>query len=203
MVLGHSLKLGTIVFLIGFLFLASRSTIQSLASSPTYNTQIQVHGKPYNITVNVDSLTFSFANPTSAQPGKINETTSISNVTSFFFGFNVTGTHGSPGFANVTICKTSGLFPPGQIDKIKMYMNNTAISATQTSSNLQHAQCVWLTYNWTYHSTESLTMNISLAVPLQSPAFEGAIPLLAVATLTITGYAISKQRISRQNKSRS
>jgi len=197
MVLGREFKLSAIIVLFGILLLSSQSTSQALATSTSNNTIIQVHGKPYNITVNVDSQTFSFANPTSAQPGKINETTTSSNVTSFFFGFNVTGAHGSPGFANVTICKTSGFFPPGQIDKINMYMNNTKINATQTSSNLRQVQCVWLSYNWTYHSTESLTMNISLAVPLQSPAFDGAIPLLAVSTLIITGYALSKQRRMR------
>lgn len=197
--LGQPLKLSTIIVLIGFLLLASQSTPQTLATSPSYNTQIQVHGKPYNITVNVDSLTFSFANPTSAQPGKINETTDSNNVTSFFFGFNVTGTHGSPGFANVTICKTSGFFPPGQVNKIKMYMNNTIISPTQSSSNTKQTKCVSLSYNWTYQSTEALTMNISLAVPLQAPIFDGAIPLLAVTTLVVAGYALSKQRKLRHN----
>jgi hypothetical protein len=199
MVVGREFKLSAIVILFGIVMLASQTTSQTLASSTSNNTIIQVHGKPYNITVNVNSLTFSFANPTSAQPGKINETTNSNNVTSFFFGFNVTGSHGSPGFANVTICHTSGFFPPGQINKINMYMNNTKINATQTSSNLMQAKCVWLSYNWTYHSTESLTMNISLAVPLQqTPTFDGAIPLLAVATLSIAGYALSKQRIPRR-----
>ncbi len=198
MVLGREFRVSAIFVLFGILMLASQSTSQTLATSSSNNTIIQVHGKPYNITVNVNSLTFSFANPTSAQPGKINETTNGNNITSFFFGFNVTGSHGSPGFANVTICKTSGFFPPGQIDKIKMYMNNTAINATQTSSNLRQTQCVWLSYDWTYHSTESLTMNISLAVPLQAPVFGGAIPLLTVTTLLFAGYALSKQRKLRQ-----
>jgi hypothetical protein len=199
MAIHREFKLSAIVVLFGIALLASQSTSQALATSFSNNTIIQVHGKPYNITVNVNSLTFSFANPTSAQPGKINETTTSNNVTSFFFGFNVTGSHGSPGFANVTICKTSGFFPPGQIDKIKMYMNNTAINATQTSSNLMQAKCVWLSYNWTYHSTESLTMDISLAVPLQqAPTFGGALPLVTITALSIAGYALSKKRIARQ-----
>ena len=196
--IGRSLKLSTIIVLIGFFLITNQATTQTLATSPSYNTQIQVHGKPYNITVNVDSLTFSFANPTSAQPGKINETTDSNNVTSFFFGFNVTGAHGSPGFANVTICKTSGFFPPGQIDKIKMYMNSTVINPTQTSSKTKQVKCVSLSYNWTYHSTESMTMDVSLSVSLQAPVFDGAIPLLTVTTLLVAGYALSRQRKLRQ-----
>ncbi len=199
MVIDRTFKLSAIIVLFGILLLASQSNSQTLATVSNNNTLIQVHGKPYNITVNVDSQTFSFANPTSAQPGKINETTNSNSVTSFFFGFNVTGAHGSPGFANVTICKTSGFFPPGQIDKIKMYMNNTAINATQTSSNLQQTQCVWLSYNWTYQSTESFTMDISLAVPLQqTPTFDATVPLVAITTLSIAGYALSKQRMLRR-----
>ncbi len=190
MVIGRMYKLSAISILLGILMLTYMSSSQTTRASSVPIT-FQVNGKPYNFTVTIDSSsTF---------------TTSITRYSESKFNFTLDGT--GTGWANATLCKTAGFFPPGQAkpQNTKIYLNGTRImNGTDTTLLVekidpsQPVTCIWV--YWTFHhSQDQFSMDLSLAVPLQqAPVFDGAIPLLAVTILVIAGYTLSKQRTLRQ-----
>ncbi len=122
-----------------------------LASDPNHSFTVTVHGEPYNITL--------ASNSTLSAVTMKNET---------IFSFNATGTSGTAGFLNVTICKTNnGTFPPGQQDKIKVTFDGTTLNAT--SSGLTR-QCLWLFYSY-HHSTHTFQFNVNQLGAQAAPTF--------------------------------
>ncbi len=143
-----------------------------------------------NVTTNAVSLVFTNNVDTSGHP---NDT---------WVGFTVTGT--GSGFADVSICKTAGAFPLGQISKqkVNLYLNSSGSWTSapfsfgfvnETNTNIP--QCVWINFTMRFDPDQAL---ISLTLPLQAPVFVELIPLIVVTTLLVTGYAIAKQRKLRQ-----
>ena len=186
MVTGRKFRLSAIIVLFGILLLSSQSTSQTVRAS-TQTIIFTAHGQPYNFTLTTNSTWNQV----------------ITNFGETKFNFTVTGTSGQHGYANVTLCKTSGFFPHGQAkpQNIKIYLNGTRVAdntiQVESINPSQKMTCIWV--YWTYHySTNTLTVDVSLAVPLQAPTFDGTVPLLAVTILSTAGYALSKQRILRR-----
>lgn len=191
MVLGQSLKLSAIITLsiLSIAFLPSQIYASGGAS---YHSTPFVHGQKYdmNVTTNAVSLVFTNNVDTSGHPN------------STWVGFTVTGT--GSGFADVSICKTAGAFPLGQISKqkVNLYLNSSG-SWTPTpfsfgfvnETNTNIPRCVWINFTMQFDPDQAL---ISLAVPLQAPSFGDLLPIIVVSTLLIAGYALTKQRKLRQ-----
>lgn len=159
----HSIyKATALAALLTLLTVASISFTPALAVDPSHTFAIRVHGEPYNVTLTSNSTL---------------STVTMSNET--IFGFNATGTSGTAGFLNVTICKTNpGEFPPGQQNKINVTFDGTPLNAT--SSGLTR-QCLWLFFTY-HHSTHAFQFNVSQLGAQAAPTFP-SIPYYMLALL--------------------
>ncbi len=154
------------------------SSNTALASDSSHNFMVTVHGEPYNITLASNSTL---------------STVTMKNET--IFSFNTTGTSGTTGFLNVTICKTvNGTFPPGQQDKIKVTFDGTRLNATSSSLT---RKCLTLTF--TYHqSSHTFQFDVSQLTPTQAQTFPTIPPTyLLLALIPLASIPILYKRRAR------
>lgn len=177
------------LILCSLLILSNITSAQRVAADSPQTLTFQVNGKPYNFTLTTDSSS---------------TTSPITRYSESKFNFTVAGT--GTGWANATLCKTAGNFPPGQAkpQNTKIYLNGTKITNGTDNTILiekidpsQPVTCIWV--YWTFHhSTNQFSMDLSLAVSLQAPVFTSALPILAISTLLVAQFAISRHRRHRQ-----
>ncbi len=163
----------------------------SADAGTSYHSTPFVHGQKYNMTVLTNAASLNFTNGV--------DITGLGNDS--WVGFTAAGS--GSGYANVTICKTAGAFPVGQVlpQKVEIYMNSSgtfnpvAVSSygfiNDTATNIP--KCFWVYF--TFHfSTDQVFMNLSLAVSVQAPVFTSVLPILAISTLLVAQFAISRKR---------
>jgi len=158
--------------------ITSISSNATLASDPNHSFTVTVHGEPYNITLASNSTL---------------STVTMKNET--VFSFNTTGTSGTTGFLNVTICKTvNGTFPPGQQDKIKVTFDGTKLNATSSSLT---RKCLSLTF--TYHqSSHTVQFDVSQLTLTQTQTFPTIPPTyLLLALIPLASIPIFYKRRAR------
>ncbi len=179
----------TLCFILcSLLLLASIAPTQVLAAGSSQTVNFQVHGEPYNFTLTTDS--------TAGTVTAYSETK---------FNFTLSGATGEHGWANVTVCKTAGFFPPGQAkpQNIHIYMNGTMVTNTTNTVYVEQVKpshpvmCIWI--YWTYHySAYQTTADLSLSLSLQAPTLPDPLPILVIVSATAAGYMVIRKRWNRE-----
>lgn len=153
--------------------------IQPVSADSSQTGIIRVNGSPYTVNVTISQ-------------GSVSPLT-FANKSKVWLNFTVSGTLGQQGTVNVTVCKTAGTFPPGQANKIKIYLNNQ--NYTGTRNDIVNGKCLEILFT-VHFSTDQIGMDLTLSVATQAPNFPDILPLLGIASLLCAEFILLKRKPS-------